>query len=114
VFVLIQSMSDKGNKVNMHDLKNIIHEMLKFSFRNTSTNISIIYHNLNHKNHINQHPQSHYIQHGLFPLGKKYKENLMILSSKIRTIKVVLLNYELVINDECLLNKWKKSSIIFS
>jgi hypothetical protein len=48
-------MSDKGNKVNVHDLQNIMHEMLKFSFRNTSTNISIIDHNLDHKNHIDTH-----------------------------------------------------------
>jgi len=52
-FVLIESMSDKGNKVNVHDLQNIMHEMLKFSFRNTSTNISIIDRNFDHKNHIN-------------------------------------------------------------
>jgi hypothetical protein len=46
-------MSDKRNKENVHDLQNIMHEMVNFSFRNTSTNISIIDHSLDHKNHIN-------------------------------------------------------------
>jgi hypothetical protein len=46
----------------------------------------------------------------------------MILSSKIKTNKVLLLNYELKmlmnnlmhLNDECVLNRLKISSIIFN
>lgn len=38
---------DERKKVIVHDKKNIMHEMFKFNYRNTSTNISITNHILN-------------------------------------------------------------------